>query len=52
MDEYSRNIQGNPDYDVVNGEVEYVEKVLEALNSDQISFLKMLRRLLKNADAM
>lgn len=52
MDEYSRNIQGNPDYDVVNGEVEYVEKVLEALKSDQISFLKMLRRLLKNTDAM
>lgn len=52
MEEYSRNIQGDPDCDVVKGEVEYVEKVLETLNSDRISFLKVLRRLLKNADAM
>ena len=47
--EYSRNLHGKPDKDIVASEVEYVEELFSMLKCNQISFFKAVRRILHSA---
>lgn len=52
LDEYSRNLQGQPDLDIVAGDFEAIEQLLSVLDCNRISFLKVIQKLLSNADKM
>lgn len=49
LDEYSRNLYGKPDKDIVASEVEYVEELFSMLKCNRIYFLKAVRRILHSA---
>lgn len=52
LDEYASHLQGEPDRDIVIGDIEYVEQLLSALDCNRIIFLKVIQRLLSNGDKM
>ena len=47
LDGYSRDLQSESDISLVNYDSEFVEKLLSVLQTNQVSFLKTVRRLLK-----
>lgn len=52
VDSYARNLQRKPDYDIVSGEAECIEKLLTALKCNRIRYLKIVERLLLNGKKM
>lgn len=48
LEEYSRSLHGDTDYEIINSEIGYIEEILNALDCDRVRFLKVIERLQHN----
>lgn len=52
LDDYARHLQSKPDIDIVTEDFKAIEQILLALDSNCIALLKVIHRLLVNADKL